>query len=372
MPQLVYLSLTKWNTYEERPHHFVRWFHYKTGGRVLWVDPYPTRLPKIDDFVNFEKRSQASHVKNQIPVWLNVLNVKSLPIEPIPFLGNFNKLFWSKTIGAIKEFASEDYTVLVVGKPSKFANTVLDSLPLCSSMFDIMDSYSDFYTGWAHSSTKREERILIKRVKQVIASSTNLIEQWKKYRNDILLIRNGIKPLHIDSSQGKKIYPPSTFGYVGSMSSWFDWDWVKELACIFPDDSISLIGPVYSEPAFNLPKNIHIYPPVSQTEALIAMRSFKVGIIPFKLNKLTNSVDPVKYYEYTFSGLPTLSTSFGEMLCRAHRRGVYLVDNLDRLKEQALRAKAFEYSKEEIQSFTDQCSWSSRFNQLNMGFFFGD
>ena len=366
MLQLIYISLTRWNTYEERPHHFVRWFHYKSGGKVLWIDPYPTRLPEMGDFVNYKKRNQVLHIKNPIPSWLNVLNVTSLPIEPIPILGNINKLFWLRTIETIQKFASKDTTIIVVGKPSKFANAVLDSLPQCFSIFDIMDSYSDFYTGIARLSAKLQEEKLTKRVNQVITSSTNLTEKWKKYRNDILLILNGIKPLPVDSDSFKERHPQSTFGYVGSMSSWFDCDWVNNLAYTFPNETISLIGPIYSNPTKKKKKNIILYPPVSQKDALIAMRSFKIGIIPFKINNLTHYVDPVKYYEYTFCGLPTLSTSFGEMAKRTNCRGVYIVENLSQLKSQALRAKEFEFSKEELLLFANKCCWNSRFDNLDI------
>lgn len=43
--QLVYLSPLPWDSFSQRPHQFVEWFHNKHGGEVLWIDPYPTRLP---------------------------------------------------------------------------------------------------------------------------------------------------------------------------------------------------------------------------------------------------------------------------------------------------------------------------------------
>jgi hypothetical protein len=43
------------------------------------------------------------------------------------------------------------------------------------------------------------------------------------------------------------------------------------------------------------------------------MRQWHAGLIPFVRNALTDSVDPVKYYEYRSCGLPVLTTLFGEM-----------------------------------------------------------
>jgi hypothetical protein len=43
--RLIYLSPVAWNSHIQRPHQLVEWFHNETAGEVLWVDPYPTRLP---------------------------------------------------------------------------------------------------------------------------------------------------------------------------------------------------------------------------------------------------------------------------------------------------------------------------------------
>lgn len=366
MTQLVYLSLTKWNTYEERPHHFVRWFHERTGGRVLWVNPYPSRLPNIKDLRNLNRRALVSHIQNNPPTWLTVLNLNSLPIEPLPMSGVINNIFWTPAIKKIRNFIEKEKTLIAVGKPSIFANHVLASNPDCSTLFDIMDSYPDFYSGLARDSVKKQEEKLVKHVDKVSVSSSNLLRYWEKYRDDITLVHNGIKPISLTKDCWKGKFPPAVFGYVGSISSWFDWELVRQLAICFPNDPISLIGPMYSKPNFKLPQNIRIMPAVSQQDALVAMRSFKVGIIPFRLNRLTENVDPVKYYEYTFSGIPTLSTGFGEMAFRSNCRGVFIVKNNQDIKSLAMEAKKFAYSESEIAMFTQQCSWNARFDHLNL------
>jgi glycosyltransferase involved in cell wall biosynthesis len=39
---------------------------------------------------------------------------------------------------------------------------------------------------------------------------------------------------------------------------------------------------------------------------------FTAGIIPFQKNELTSAVNPVKLYEYSAAGIPTVATNFSE------------------------------------------------------------
>ena len=94
------------------------------------------------------------------------------------------------------------------------------------------------------------------------------------------------------------------------------------------------------------------------------MQGFSVGLIPFLKNKLTASVDPIKYYEYFALGLPVLSTRFGEMALRDGRSGVFLVDSKDNLAAQVKNALSYECRIEDINSFRLENSWESRFDKI--------
>ena len=49
--RLVYLSPVSWHSFAQRPHELVRQFHAATQAPVLWVEPYPTRLPVLADLL---------------------------------------------------------------------------------------------------------------------------------------------------------------------------------------------------------------------------------------------------------------------------------------------------------------------------------
>ncbi len=125
---------------------------------------------------------------------------------------------------------------------------------------------------------------------------------------------------------------------------------------------LRLIGPVHQLSSGSLPEHIELCPPCSYAEAIQAIQGFSVGLIPFKQNVLTASVDPIKYYEYRALGLPVISTLFGEMANRQHEPGVFLVDerhDFDRVVGVAL---TFRFKADEIEAFRRANSWQARFD----------
>jgi hypothetical protein len=103
-------------------------------------------------------------------------------------------------------------------------------------------------------------------------------------------------------------------------------------------------------------------PACKHEDAIGAMQDFTVGLIPFELSVLTESVDPIKYYEYRALGLPVLTTEFGEMRYRRGEPGVYFMDKDADLSRIVSEAEQFNCDSAAIQEFRNENSWSSRFD----------
>ncbi len=144
MTRLIYLSPVPWASFAQRPQKFVEWFHARTGSDVIWVDPYPTRLPRLSDLRR--PRPAKALAGNARPHWLRVLKPLALPIEPLPGSGWIN-VFWRPTLCALERFALGHDTLVVAGKPSVFALAVLKRLKHARSLYDAMDEFPAFYTG---------------------------------------------------------------------------------------------------------------------------------------------------------------------------------------------------------------------------------
>ncbi|MBH2008529.1 MAG: hypothetical protein I8H71_02395 [Xanthomonadaceae bacterium] len=359
--RLVYLSPVPWSSFAQRPHKFVTWFHDSTGGEVLWVDPYPTRLPSLSDFRRLGANADRENESN--PAWLSVIRPSVLPIEPLPGSGMVNALIWRSSLRVVDEFARPNNCLLVIGKPSVLALTVLNSLKDCRSIYDAMDDFPAFYAGLSRWAMRWREGQLVRNVDSVLASSTAIQRRWSHIVADVQLVHNGLDAEVMPEfaspglAKGKKV-----LGYVGTIATWFDWDWVIELARVRPDAVVRLIGPVFSSAPVDLPNNIEMLPSCSHQAALAAMQAFDVSLIPFKINQLTASVDPIKYYEYRALGLPVISTDFGEMAFRSGEEGTFLSQGLQDISAVVERALQHSATTESVQQFRAVNTWEFRFS----------
>ena len=92
---------------------------------------------------------------------------------------------------------------------------------------------------------------------------------------------------------------------------------------LLPKASQSLIDECEAAGADN-----YLIKPFTPSQVLDALATFDIGLIPFKINELTASVDPVKYYEYRAAALPILSSRFGDMALRNSDDGVYFFESM--------------------------------------------
>ena len=113
--------------------------------------------------------------------------------------------------------------------------------------------------------------------------------------------------------------PSPRIGYIGDVWIRLDYDLLEYIARSRPDWSLVLVGS--SEGSWKIDDvirlnelpNVHILPYKSREEIPAYLSYFDVGIIPFKVNALTKTMNPQKMYEYLSVGLPVISTSLPEV-----------------------------------------------------------
>ncbi len=363
MKNLVYLSPVPWTSFAQRPHKFVSWFHQRYGGRVLWVEPYATRFPTMSDWRRV-RRIRSHGLVGTIPDWLTVLQPASLPIEPLPGSGWVNSHLWRAVLAEVINFARRDECVLAIGKPSVLAIQVMKALSQCLSIYDAMDDFPAFYSGHSRRAMKQREKRVIELADNVWASSTLLYERWRSEHTNVQLVRNGLdiaatSSVDLVTSDSDK----TIFGYLGTIGNWFDWNLIMALAQMLPNDLIRIVGPVYKPAPELLPKNIEMLPPCNHAQAVAHMAQFDIGLIPFMKNELTDSVDPIKYYEYRALGLPVLSSDFGEMHYRDKEDGVFLVRDIADLSNVVKLARSAMGTRRMNTNFIEANSWTARFDE---------
>jgi hypothetical protein len=153
---------------------------------------------------------------------------------------------------------------------------------------------------------------------------------------------------------------------VGCIADWFDWPLVLRLASSVPEVDVELVGPCITPPPQRLPSNVKVQAGCDHRALHAHLSRFTAGLIPFRGNRLTNSVDPIKYYDYRACGLPVLSTNFGEMSYRQSEESVFFLDGGANLGATVRAAISRSIPSSVTESFRQANSWEERFASASM------
>ena len=93
-----------------------------------------------------------------------------------------------------------------------------------------------------------------------------------------------------------------------------------------------------------------------------AMQDFNIGLIPFKKNKLTESVDPIKYYEDRAPLVAVVSAGFGEMSFRSEEEGIFISRSRQDINQLIEHALLSETDRNKTRMFIRRNTWEARFS----------
>jgi hypothetical protein len=122
--------------------------------------------------------------------------------------------------------------------------------------------------------------------------------------------------LHLDTPAAPQIaaLPHPVLGFFGLIHEWLDQNLLGYLAARHPDWTIALIGKTSVDiSALTRYRNVHFLGHQPYSELPKFCKHFEVGLIPFKVNELTQNVNPIKLREYLSAGLRVVSTALPEV-----------------------------------------------------------
>ena len=156
-------------------------------------------------------------------------------------------------------------------------------------------------------------------------------------------------------------------GYYGALASWFDYDLIKKLAESRPNYNIALIGAKYdnSYDQNNLEKydNIYYFGPKKYYELPYYAKHFDVCTLPFLLNDITASTNPIKVFEYMALGKPIVTTALNE--CKKYE-SINIANNYDefiKLVDNMLKNNDKNYYKK-LKTEANENTWSKKANTI--------
>ena len=233
-------------------------------------------------------------------------------------------------------------------------------------MTDDMSGFSDL----TRSATSMEEEIC-PLVDKVIVTSKNLETRAKSLgAKEIYYLPNGVEFSHFNSAvnsinpEEMRLIPTPRIVYIGAIEDWLDIDLIGYCAQKLPDYSFILIGPPRIDLSpLSMHKNIYVLGAKDYYLIPNYLNNCDVGIIPFKRNKLTESVSPIKLYEYMASGLPVVSIETAE-LQNANSPAFLAKDKYEFVQMINSALELDEKAKAVFVEFARRNSWEDRFCQL--------
>ncbi len=185
-------------------------------------------------------------------------------------------------------------------------------------VYDCVDEHSE-YTGLIDKAVVTEmERVLMGLCDLVFVTAQGLYDSKKEFARTIYFLPNAANVEHFMKAQDPAtkvpdeiaaISPP-IIGFVGVIQDWIDLELVRDAAVAHPEWSIVMIGPVGAGIDISFLKplpNVYFLGRKEVKDLPNYIKAFDVCINPFKINRLTDKVSPLKCYEYLASGKPIVS-----------------------------------------------------------------
>jgi hypothetical protein len=361
---LLYFAPVHWDSYPQRPHYVVQHFLKSGGSSVVWIEPYPTRLPRLGDLQRI--RSQ-SGIGPDRPANLRVVSLRALPFEPTAAGGWINRTFlWTALARRVRPWLAGGDVAIGIGRPSALALAALTELRPSWSFYDAMDDFPEFYSGLSKRSVESHERRIVRAVDVIATASSALWLKFQAAGPRRRMFHNAFEMAPLPPLATTR-HDPHVFGYVGCVGAWFDWALVVQLADAVPDAAVRIVGPRFARPPRHLPPNIQLLPACSAARTIEHLQGFSVGLIPFKRIALTAAIDPIKYYAYRGMGLTVLSSAFGEMARRGLGERTFLVEAGGAVAAAATAAReAGSAAGSSVLTFRRDHTWERRMNEAGL------
>lgn len=221
--------------------------------------------------------------------------------------------------------------IYIIYQPQNFAFTKKLSSSYGKSLicYDMTDDWSEFpgISEWRREQFLKSEKLVIEQADTIFAVSKKLLERAIQINPNTFYLPNATsfgnfnrvtQPIEI--SPEIQPIPEPRIGYIGKITPWrIDFDLIRYLAVNRPDMSFIMIGPIHTEAEplveeLGILKNVFFLGPKNYYSLPEYIKGFKVCVIPHKVDTLTDSMDPIKLYDYMATGKPVVSTSVTEAI----------------------------------------------------------
>ncbi len=252
------------------------------------------------------------------------------------------------------------------------ALSLLDLIPhgrSCYRLADRLDKFSRIPPGVGEL-----QKEMIRRVDFVLATSQSLFEWVREVRTEnVYYLPNGVGEHFFEPAPNRPDDFPAdgkpVAVYLGTLDTRFDLETFAHGVLTMKNLHFLLIGPLTDEslkPGLKTlleENNITWLGSRAHDLAPAYLQHADLGLIPFRLNELTEAVNPIKYYEYLACGLQVVAPPMRELI--SMKGPLYPYRNRDEFT--AALKEALDAGPQEKASSIEVArrhSWRSRYGQI--------
>lgn len=215
---------------------------------------------------------------------------------------------------------NKEETVLWSYNP--FTSTTIEEWNGGISVFDAVDNWIEHPAYGKYTEELEQHYARIRRNADIIFTvSEGLIDFFDK-RDDSFYIPNGVDAAHF-APDTKRAVPDELarrdtnrplIGYHGVLQSRINFSILKHITQSRPEWDILMVGPIWDDAKKDMQellrnKNVYHVGATSYFDLPQYIAQFDVAIIPHKVDRFTQSMNPLKMYEYLAAGKAIVSTA---------------------------------------------------------------
>jgi teichuronic acid biosynthesis glycosyltransferase TuaH len=223
------------------------------------------------------------------------------------------------------------------------------------------------------------EQILMNKSDLVLCTSQQLYREKSKLHKSAYFLPNAADIYHSSKATDPEIpiheklrnIPKPIVGYFGNIERRTDFELIRQVAKRNTDLNFVFAGPVETHlvPSFfyDIP-NVHLTGRIKYDEMPNMLKGFDVAVIPFKKTEESNTVFPLKLFEYLGAGKPVVATDFNPDLERITGELVSYCSNADEFSysiRKALNEDSTKLQTKRIE-LARQHTWEKRAQEINM------
>jgi glycosyltransferase involved in cell wall biosynthesis len=243
----------------------------------------------------------------------------SIPFLPVGPIRSWNK---RQLIGGLREqikVNNFENPILFVALP--FGAEAVGRLGERLLIYYVMDQYSAMPNVYADYLEELEQAML-SQADLIFVTSRNLLQEKNGSKTPAVLLPHGVDFEHFHSAvqplgevpEELRDLPRPILGFHGVLAPWVDTEILERVCQAFSEASIVLIGPEWIDfPVSKGLPNLHRLGMRTYAELPRYAAHFDVGLIPFRQDRLTAYVNPLKLLEYLALGLPVVSTPLPDL-----------------------------------------------------------